>query len=257
MFASVNRSKGLGRPHRNASRTWFELIEYRIFALIPILCSLAAAGCASKNPVHEVRHAPTGIAAGDVVAFILTKYHPPGGTWWDAGADESEHLTTERELVSCVSEALEERELRLEVIPPEKLREAAFPGRKIKEVPRDPEAILAALAAGGSDGAPELSRLRYVMLLDLTVSESAPKAENLGPAIGLVVTWRRSVHLGATVLDLINERIAGRLVNSSGGPRGGGVAFLYIVPVPIMALADPDGTACHELGQALVRFLAE
>ena len=255
LLTSVSRAVKVRRLPRIESQPRLGFAGHRIFALIPILCGLATAGCASKAPVHELRHTPTGIAAGDVVAFILNKYERPPP---DAGPDESERLATERELISCVNEALEEGELRLEVMPPEKLREAAFPDRKTEEIPQDPAAILTALAAGGIDGAPEISGLRYVMLFDLTVSESASRAERLpSEAVGVVRTRQRHVHLEATVLDLINGRIAGQLITSSRGARGGGVVFLYIVPVPIVVLADPDGTACHELGQALVRFLAQ
>ena len=224
------------------------------FSLLWIVCGVLAAGCASKN-AGDIRLAPTGIEAGDAVAFLLQSYKETGTG--DEGAEQSNAI--EQSLFACLGNELAIAAPELHLVSPQSLRDSALQGREADTFPVATDAVLELLADQRELHGESLPRLRYVVLLEASVWESKGK-----PAVGVTDkgwgverNWDRGVRYGAKVLDIAHRRVAGRLWGESSGKRGTGVAFVaFILPVPYAYWAQPDSNACTALGQALARFLA-
>ena len=227
-------------------------------AVVLVVCGLAA-GCASPK-VHESRSAPTGIAKGDAVAFLLLNYEVKE----PAEVGPRDHAAIEQTLFSCLSKELENAELGLLLVSPQAFREAAFPGQKADQLPKSPEAVLELLVNGRTIGNSTMSRPRYVVLLEAGFWEAEKKPPiGLASGAGVVIgeQWARSVTNHATVLDLAHRRVAGHLsadlFNFRNDARMRGVLLAYgFIPVPIV-MAKSDDAVCTELGRALARFLAQ
>jgi hypothetical protein len=236
--------------HRNRRDAKPNLANALVF-----VCALAVAGCASKAVVTEDHSFPTGIATGDAVAFLLSKYEGEKKEQFEQKLFSKEQF--EQKLFSCVSRELKNSRLGLRIISPREFRQTAFSGLTVDQHPKSAGDVFELLGDGRSIGDPSTSRLRYVVLLDVTVSES-PKQWDLGVGqAGAVVykEWMKYVRLNSTVLDVGQRRVAGSLLATSEGEQGTGVGVAIIVPFPIIVRTDPLGKACTKIGQELAHFL--
>lgn len=219
--------------------------------MLLIACVLVTAGCSSTPRVIELREFPTEIATGDEVAFLLLKY-------WESGREQinaEAQAAIEQTLFSCVSGEIADAKLGLNFIPPQAFREAAFLGEKSDQLPRTAVAILNQLVDGRTIGDHTMTRLRYVVLFEVNVTQSnkRPQLAGEGYALAVGMQWTRNVTQHATVLDIEHHRIAGRLSASSQGDRAVGVVTI----IPFVVWTNPDNKACTDLGQALARFLSQ
>lgn len=223
-----------------------------------MLAAVMAAACASKPGVVEMREAPTGLRDGEAIAIMLSTYRQSTGE--DLVDDKVDPQAIERTLDSCLRQEMLKTRSGLRFVEPQAVREVAFPGLKIDEIPTDAQAVLKGLTDGRLGGHADLAGLRYVILLNGSQWDSGPgpyvSGHAAGGVIGMVST--RTLTVNATVLDLPHRRVAGMLRADRRGSEGGGVAFVVIIPIPLYSSSYPQtAELCAELGQALTRFIAQ
>ncbi|HXV09914.1 MAG TPA: hypothetical protein VD839_03835 [Burkholderiales bacterium] len=223
-----------------------------------MLAAVMAAACASKPGVVEMREAPTGLRDGEAIAIMLSTYRQSAGE--DLVDEKVDPQAIERTFDSCLRQEMLKTRSGLRFVEPQALREAAFPGKKIEEIPTDAQAVLKDLTDGKQGGRADLAGLRYVILLNGSQWDTGPKSFFSGSGGGAVIAGGsdRILALYATVLDLLHRRVAGMLRADRKGGEGGGIAFVVIIPIPFYFSSNPEGAElCAELGQALVRFIVQ
>ena len=231
-----------------------------------LICVLAGAGCALDPQIDKPsvkREAPTGFAAGERVAILLSSYDKEGVALAGAAAKKGESRQWQRieeRLESCLKQSMLGGRGDLSFVSPGEARRTLFPGNAISEFPHDPAEMLQ--RAGERESRERLAALglRYVVLLEGRWSTNDGKFEGGGFIIGgaLLYGWDRFSRLRATVVDLTHRRSAGEVVVYGKGDVGGGVLiFLPGIPVPFLAMSDPESEACAALGKGLAGFISE
>ncbi|MBI2318504.1 MAG: hypothetical protein HYU75_16290 [Betaproteobacteria bacterium] len=112
-----------------------------------LICVFAAAGCA-MNPAVDLRvqrGAPTGIAPGERIAILLSRYEKEGVALADSAsgsAEQRQRDQIEERLESCLQQSMLAGGSDLAFVSPREARRTLFPGKAISEVPRDPAELL-------------------------------------------------------------------------------------------------------------------
>jgi hypothetical protein len=203
--------------------------------LAAFLFSAALLSACATGVVTQSREAPTGLGAGEAIAFVFERQ-------FSLDAQRLE----EREIIGCISEADEFRRTVFPGLAPE----AAPDKLEYFELLLDHPTFKERVAALG---------IRYLISVGgATEQTSGPGLGAVGgPGAAVLViagSWDRKTSLTASVLDLQQKRIAGKLEASATGHPW--VLIVFPSPLMIGAPAFTESKACEELGQAVAKFVA-
>lgn len=207
------------------------------------LVSLAVAGFGcSKSYITHTRLTPTNLAADDVIAVI----HVQSGH-----QEYSDGL--EKEVLECVTDALEDTHPTVQVVPPEEFRRVAFPDLtpadilsgdapgEWEQLTKDPASVTRMAPLG----------IRYLIIVSGgTTTDTRFEASSTGAGAWGVI-WDKQSILQAKIIDLKQGGEAGIVTASASGET----IWLW-PPAPLVIPTDPEGRACSELGNAIAKFLA-
>jgi len=190
-------------------------------------------GCTKADMTHT-RFTPTDLAPKDAITVIFFD-HPWG---------EEYSAILEERVAGCIRDGLENTHPTVRIVPPEKFRQAAFPGLPPEEIPPghwpwdqlvDDPAFRERIAPLG---------LHYLIAVSGgTRTDWIYSGGFLGPFFTLDNRLKRHSRLQATVLDLKQ------------GSKAGG--FWVDAYDKVGTLIAPTETrACRELGEGVAKFLA-
>jgi len=218
----------------------------RNFATLLSLSTLLAA--CTTGVVTQSRDAATGLGTGEAVAFIFSQQF----------SLEAKRLE-EIEIIGCIGDAVRKAHPTLRIVPPDEFRRIAFPGIAPEAAPNKPEYLELLLDHPTFKERVAALGVRYLISVSgVTEQTGGPEAGALGGqgAAVLVIagSWDRKTSLTASVLDLQQKRIAGKLEAAASGHPW----LLIVFPSPLMigAPAFTESKACGDLGDAIAKFIA-
>lgn len=208
-------------------------------------------GCAhTYTRFSESREAATGIESGERIAIIL-----------GAGNTSAPSESDEKDIESCLAEAMRAEEPKLAIVPSEEFRRAAFPGISFQDSPRNIEALLPLLTDAEQRERMASLKLRYLVILRTftDITTTTPLGGDYAFGIGVIGrTGIKDSQVTAEILDLKEARQSGKLIAHASGKTGFGALVLLIVPIPTNYYYAPtEWKACDSLGRATARFIME
>jgi hypothetical protein len=211
--------------------------------LLPIVISACTTGVVTKS-----REASNVLGASEAIAFIFERQF----------SLEAQRVE-ENEIVGCISEAVRRVHPTVVIVLPDEFRRSVFPDLAPEAAPTNAEYLSLLLDHPTFQERVAALRIHYL------ISVSGGTAQTGGPGAGaiggpgaavLVIagSWDRTTSLTASVLDLQQKRIAGKLEASVTGHPW----LLIIFPSPLMlgAPAFTESKACEDLGDAVAKFIA-
>ena len=229
------------------------------FARGLLLAVMRLAGCAATKDATPFidRNAPTGIDAGDGVAIVVSKFRECEWTDKEECSDSPISEGKQKGLENCLTGGIQAATPSFTIIPTDNIR-----GLALKAISRErPKGDLTTQLPSGIDAdvrrQAEALRLRYLIILDVEATNQSYKGqfEVADPMIYFGRHHEKVTRMSAEVLDMREAHRSGKLLASSSGPAGWGVAFLYILPVPVYLSAMTETAACESLGAALTQFI--
>jgi len=219
-------------------------------------CLLAAqlASCVSKGPSSKTQEAPTGLAPGDRVVIVLAEYR-------EMGEPSPASAQLEASVARCVKMGMLQKDSTLDILSPEDCRKAVYPTCTFDTAPRTAEQLLASLQ--DADTAHRFAALGVRYVVSVSVNTNKGKPQLVGGAAGdksggiayIGGTRDTSAIYGGVLVDVKNARVAAQAYAQDTGHQGGGVFFLYILPIPYGYVGAPGTIACRELGSKLAEAM--
>jgi hypothetical protein len=216
--------------------------------LAALLFLSALLSACTTGVVTKSREAPTGLSTGEAIAFVFSRQF----------SLEAQRVE-ESEIIGCISEAVRKAHPTLRIVLPDEFRRTVFPGLAPEAAPYKPEYFELLLDHPTFKERVAARGIRYLISVGgVTEQTGGPGAGAIGgPGAAVLViagSWDRKTSLTASVLDLQQKRIAGKLEASASGHPW----LLIVFPSPLMigAPAFTESKACGELGEAIAKFVA-
>ena len=215
--------------------------------LAAFLFSAALLSACTTGVVTQSREASTGLGAGEAIAFIFERQF----------SMEAQRVD-ETEIIGCISEAVGKAHPTLRIVLPDDFRRTVFPGIAPEAAPYKPEYFELLLDHPTFNERVAALGIRYLISVGgATEQTGGPGAGAVGgPGTAVLIiagSWDRKTSLTASVLDLQQKRIAGKLEASATGHPW--VLIVFPSPLMIGAPAFTESKACEELGQAVAKFV--
>lgn len=232
----------------------------RTLSLCCVVLAAILPGCASKPAVWTERSVATGIESGEAFTVVLGAHGDCHARFKDGCPAPSASRFAETALERCLSEAMLAQESSLTVVSAHDFWSHAFPGAGADDMPRGIGTLTQSMQDGELRQRTEPLKLRYVITVLASTTESAAKTGISTSRDGFAVgrEWKRHSSVEVNILDLRRGLHSGKLGASSTGSAGYGagvvVAFIPI-PFPIFYSAMTESNACRSLGGAVARFI--
>ena len=212
---------------------------------LAFLASLYAA--CTTGVVREVRESPTGLGTSEAIAFVFERQF----------SLEARQLE-ENDIIECISDAVHEARPTLRIVLPDEFRHRVFPDLASQAAPSTPEYFAMLVDHPTFKERVASLGVRYLIFVaGGTTQTGGPGMGAIGgPGAAVLViagSWDRRSSLTASVLDLQQGRMAGKLEASASGHPW----LLIVFPSPLMigAPAFTESKACEGLGEAVAKFI--
>lgn len=197
-------------------------VALKVAAFLLTGALLAATGCASKPSLVETRAAPTGLAPGEKASVILLRYIR-------SGSDNTDWQSTEQALANCLQQNMSAESGTVTPVPADRIREFIRSADPAGGTPLSAEAMLDILAKEEASRQLSTAGVRYLVLLEGSLTTTESEWDGHGGRGGIIVvrSWKKISILEATIVDVNNHRISGRLRTSSEGQEAAGVGLAF------------------------------
>jgi hypothetical protein len=232
---------------------FFDRVTRFIFLSMVILCGT---GCVSKGGAGVTREAVTGIGKGERILIVLDEYREQGG-------DSIATPQLETGVEHCVRMGMLSKDRRLVFVSPTEGRKALYPAYSFELAPRKTDEILLSLQHEETARHYAELAIRYVVIVSVNIAKDKIEMGGEGGCgkdvcVGYVdVTKATHSGYSATMVDVKTGRIAGRGYATDNARSGGGVAMLFILPIPFAYVGAPGAIACRELGSGLAGLMLQ